>query len=76
MAISADDAATIGTYLKNHAGASTGASDTATVATWLRSHWGGSGTDAAVIALYGQARADTDLVRWASDIRLHGDGST
>lgn len=71
MALSIADAAIIAGHLKDHGGAVAGADDTATVALWLRSHWGGAGTDANVIALYAESRADTDLVRWAQDIRLH-----
>ena len=70
MALSAPDALTIATYLKKYGGAAAGADDTATVALWIRSHWGGTGTDAAVIALYAEAMRDTDLVTRAARIRL------
>jgi len=71
MAISAGDATTIATYLKDRGGAAAGADNTATVALWIRSRWGGTGTDAAVIALYAESRRDPDLVNWAADLRLH-----
>ena len=74
MAISAGDATTIAGYVIAHGGIVAGGSDTITVATWIRNHWGGTGTDAQVIALYGEATADTDLVRWALRIRRSGDG--
>jgi len=74
MAISGADATTIAGFLKAHDGITAGADDTATVAKWIRSRWGGTGTDAQVIALYGESRADTNLVQWAINIRSHGDG--
>jgi hypothetical protein len=74
MAISGADATTIATYLKLHGGATAGANDTATVALYIRDHWGGTGTDANVIALYGESSRDTDLVGWAARLRLHHGG--
>ena len=74
MALSAPDALTIATYLKKHGGAAVGGNDTATVALWIRSRWGGVGSDAAVIAAYGESRRDIDLAGWASDIRLRVGG--
>jgi len=73
-ALSAGDASTIASWVKLHGGASTGLTDTNCVATWIRSRWGGTGTDAAVIALYGGARADTDLLKWAASLRRSGAG--
>lgn len=70
MAISAADATTIATLLKDHAGPLTGATDTARLAQHLRDRRGLTGTDAAVIALYGEARHDPDLVDLAAKIRL------
>ncbi len=71
MALSAGNATIIANYLKLRAGASAGADDTATVAKFIRSHWGGTGTDAQVIALYGAAIGDVDLVGLAASI-AHG----
>jgi hypothetical protein len=74
MAISAGDATTISTFLKLRAGAAPGSDNTNCVALWIRSRWGGSGSDAAIIAAYGERTRDVDLVKWASDIRLHHGG--
>jgi hypothetical protein len=74
MAISGADATTIATYLQRHGGFPAGANDTACVALWIRDHWGGTGTDANVIALYGESSRDTDLVQFAARIRLNHGG--
>ena len=71
MAISAGDAATIADYVMLHAGTTAAASNTATTALWIRSHWGAVGNDAAIIALYGEARSDADLVAWAAGLRIN-----
>src|SRR5262249_51628634 len=69
MAISAGDAAPIANWWRLHAGTTQGATDTATVASHIRRHWGCTGTDANVIALYGEARGDPDLVGLARSFR-------